>query len=131
MGLPGPVGGLAQAIVIAVFAITAAAQIAVSTALLLVLIAILLAGATAMIALAFGLGGKDVARELSAGRTLRAIYTNGQRISFATAEGTVKEVSNAITVLDTDRGIVHVPNSLLLGSVVTVDVDPADPTGAP
>ena len=94
---------------------------ALLTALLLVLIAILLAGATATIALAFGLGGRDVARELSAGRTLRGIYSSGQRISFAAAEGTVKEVSNAITVIDTDRGVVHVPNSLLLGSVVAVD----------
>ncbi len=127
MGLPGPLGPLAQAIVIAVFAITAAAQIAVSTALLLVLIGILLAGAVGMIALAFGLGGRDVARELSAGRTLRAIYERGQRVSFEGVNGEVSEVSNAITVIDTEGGIVHVPNSLLLGSVVTV---PADESGA-
>jgi mechanosensitive ion channel-like protein len=128
MGLPGPLGGLAQAAVVAIFAISAAAQVAVSTALLVVLIAILVAAAAGMIALAFGLGGRDVARELSAARTLRSIYTSGQRISFAATEGTVKEVANAITIIETASGSVHVPNSLLLGSVVVVADQPEEGT---
>ena len=55
--------------VVSVFAITAAAQVAVSTAILMVFVILLLGAAGATFALAFGLGGREVARELSAGAT--------------------------------------------------------------
>lgn len=127
MGLPAPIGQAAQAVVIAIFVITAAAQVAVSTAFLLALVGILLAGAAAMAAIAFGLGGSDVAREMSAGRYLRTAYEPGQRLRFDSIEGTVVSVDTAVTVLRTDSGAqMHVPNTKVLGAVVTVD-RPSEP----
>jgi small-conductance mechanosensitive channel len=121
MDFPVPLGPMAQVAVVAVFAITAAAQIAVSTAILMVLVGILVAAAAATVALAFGLGARDVARELSAGRYLRAAYEPGQTISFGEVRGEVVSVETAATVLRTAEGdTVRVPNNMLLGSVVTV-----------
>jgi small-conductance mechanosensitive channel len=120
MDLPVPLGRIAQVAVIAVFAITAAAQVAVSSAILMVLVALLLATAGSMFALAFGLGGRDVARELSAGRYLRTAYQTGQVISFGDVRGRIESIETAATVLRTEEGTVRVPNNMLLGSVVTV-----------
>jgi small-conductance mechanosensitive channel len=120
MDLPVPLGRIAQVAVIAVFAITAAAQVAISTAILMVLVALLLATAGTTFALAFGLGGRDVARELSAGRYLRTAYQTGQVISFGDVRGRIESIETAATVLRTEEGTVRVPNHMLLGSVVTV-----------
>jgi small-conductance mechanosensitive channel len=124
MDLPVPLGQIAQIAVVAIFAITAAAQIAVSTAILMVLIGILLAAAAGTVALAFGLGGREVAREISAGRYLRDAYTPGERIQIGEVEGEIVGVETAMTVLRTEAGdMIRVPNNTLLGSIVTVRGD--------
>src|SRR4051795_12534848 len=78
--LPIPLGPVFQGVVLAIFIITAASQLTISTGLLMLLVAILLAAVTAPFAIAFGLGGRDVARSLSAGRYVRAAFTEGQMI---------------------------------------------------
>jgi hypothetical protein len=121
LDLPISLGQVAQVTVVAIFAITAAAQIAVSTAILLVLVAIVLAGAMSMLAIAFGLGGQGIARELSAGRHARSVYAVGEEISVEGVRGKVK---------------VRIPNRLLLETVVrihgsseTAATDPAAENG--
>jgi hypothetical protein len=69
MDLPLPLGRLAQIAVIAVFVITAAAQIAIPTIVLMVPVGLALATVGAAFALAFGLGGRDIATALSTGRS--------------------------------------------------------------
>ncbi len=124
MDLPVPLGQIAQFAIVGVFVITAAAQIAVSTAILLALAAIVLAAVGATFALAFGLGGRDVARELSAGRYLRGAYSAGQTISVGEIRGEIVEIDTAATVLRTGEGqTVRVPNNLLLSSVVTLHAE--------
>ncbi len=121
MDLPLPLGRIAQIAVIAVFGITAAAQIAVSTGILMGLVGILLAVMAGTFALAFGLGGQGLARELSAGRYVRGAFEPGQEISVGEVRGEVVVVETAATVLRTPSGqTVRVPNDLLLTSVVTV-----------
>ena len=120
MDLPLPLGRIAQIAVVAVFAITAAAQVSLSTAILMVLVGLLVAAVGATFALAFGLGGRELARELSAGRYLRTAYEKGQVISFGDVRGRIESIDTAATVLRTENGTVRVPNNLLLSSVVTV-----------
>ncbi|MDQ6606268.1 MAG: mechanosensitive ion channel family protein, partial [Actinomycetota bacterium] len=77
--------------------------------------------AAATLALAFGLGGRDAARALSAGRYLRHDYTIGQEIGFGDVRGRVTAIENISTVLDTGDGrSIRVPNHLLMQTVVTV-----------
>jgi small-conductance mechanosensitive channel len=125
LDLPVPLGGVAQITVLAIFGIIAAAQIAVSTLVLLILIAILLGGATATLALAFGLGGRDAARALSAGRYLRHDYQIGQEIGFGDVRGHIAAIENISTILATPNGhSIRVPNHLLMQTVVTVYTQP-------
>jgi small-conductance mechanosensitive channel len=130
---PVPLGQVAQIAVVAVFAITAAAQIAVSTAVLLVLVVIALGGLVGMVALAFGLGGREVARALSAGRYVRTAYEPGQRISVGEVSGEISSIDGVATVLRAADGrSIRVPNHLLIESMVTVESGgPGEEPGPP
>jgi small-conductance mechanosensitive channel len=121
--LPVPVGPVAQGIVLAIFFITAAAQLTISTALLMVLVAILLAALALPFALAFGLGGRDVARSLSAGRYVRAAFDEGQVIRVDDVRGRVERIEPSATVLRTENETIRVPNHVLIQKTVVIEDD--------
>jgi small-conductance mechanosensitive channel len=121
--LPVPLGPVFQGVVLAVFIITAAAQLTISTALLMVLVAILLAAVTAPFAIAFGLGGRDVARSLSAGRYVRAAFSEGQMIRIDDIRGRVERIEPSATVLRTPTETIRVPNHVLLDRTVVIEAD--------
>jgi small-conductance mechanosensitive channel len=115
-----PLGQLAQISTVAIFALMAAAQIGVSADILFIVIAILLAAAAGTFALAFGLGGREVARALNAGRFVRGAFQVGQTISVGQIRGTIVAIEPEATVIGTGDGLVRVPNNLLLESMVTI-----------
>jgi small-conductance mechanosensitive channel len=126
MDIPGPLGGLAQAVVLAVFVVTALAQVGVPTQILLVLVSVLLAAAAATLALAFGIGGRDMAREVSARRYVEGAYRVGEEITVSEVRGTIATIEATGTVLETAEGDrVRVPNSRLIAGVVRLHA-PAD-----
>lgn len=121
MDLPVPLGRVVELAVIAVFVITAAAQVSISTALVFALLAILVAALAGTFTLAFGLGGRSVARELSAGRYVTTAYEPGQTVTVEGTRGTIVAVEQTVTVLETGDGdTVRVPNHLMLERVVRV-----------
>jgi small-conductance mechanosensitive channel len=127
--LPIPLGPVFQVTVLAIFVITAAAQLTISTALLMVLVAILLAAAAAPFAIAFGLGGRDVARSLSAGRYVRAAFEEGQTIRIDGMRGSIESIEPSATVLRTPTERIRVPNHVLLSETVVIEEGDA-PAGA-
>jgi Conserved TM helix/Mechanosensitive ion channel len=120
MDFPVPLGQLTQIAVLAIFAITAAAQVGVSAEVLTVVIVIVLAAAAGTFAIAFGLGGREVARALNASRFVRAAFTIGETIQVGEVRGEIVAIEADATVIGTDDGRVRVPNHLLLESVVRV-----------
>jgi small-conductance mechanosensitive channel len=124
--LPIPVGPVAQGAILAIFIITAAAQLTISTALLMVLVAILLAAVATPFALAFGLGGRDVARSLSAGRYVRAAFDEGQVIRVDDIRGRVERIEPSATVLRTDTETIRVPNHVLIDRTVVIEDEAAE-----
>ena len=122
MGLPESLPLLAEGGVIAVFVITALAQIGVPTSVLGALAGLVAGAAALTFALAFGLGSRDVARQASAGRYVSGAFRVGQRIAVGDISGEILAIETASTVLGTDAGqTVRVPNHVLLESIVTVD----------
>jgi small-conductance mechanosensitive channel len=124
--LPIPLGPVFQGAVLAIFIITAAAQLTISTALLMVLVAILLAAVAAPFAIAFGLGGRDVARSLSAGRYVRAAFDEGQMLRIDDIRGRVERIEPSATVLRTATETIRVPNHVLLDRTVVIEDDEAE-----
>jgi hypothetical protein len=128
LDLPVPLGPVAQALVIAVFAITAAAQVTVPIGFLVVILAILLGATVGAVALAFGLGGREIASSLSAARYVRAALTEGQTIRVGDSQGTVERIEAATTVLRHERTIIRIPNRRLVEETVVIeDAGPAAP----
>jgi hypothetical protein len=119
--LPIPLGAVLQMVVLAIFIITAAAQLTISIALLMVLVAILLAAAAAPFAIAFGLGGRDVARTQSAGRYVRAAFEEGQTIRIDGIRGSIESIEPSATVLRTPTERIRVPNHVLLAETVVIE----------
>lgn len=122
LAVEAPLGSIACALVIGIFVLTALAQLGVPTGIAVVLggIALLVVGLTA--ALAFGLGGRDVARELSAGRYVSSSFALGERISVDSIEGEIVGFEAVVVILQrADGRIVRIPNHVLLHSVVTTD----------
>lgn len=121
MDLALPLGQLVALVILGVFTLTAAAQLGVPTGVLTTLLAILVAAAAATVALAFGLGGRDAARAISAGRYVRLSYTVGQTISVGEIRGEVVELDQTAVVVRVPTGeTVRIPNHHLLDRPVTV-----------
>ena len=131
MDFPVPLGQLAQVATLAIFAITAAAQVGVSADVLILVIAIILAAVAGTFAIAFGLGGREVARSLNAGRFVRGAFDVGQTIRVGELRGRILAIDPDATVISTEEGRVRVPNHMLLESVVTIYGRPQGGAGDP
>ena len=128
MDLRGPLGLLVEVFIIVALGLVAMAQIGMPTELLIVLIAVIVAGVALTGALSFGLGSTDVVRQISAGRYLGELYHPGQHISIDDIAGEVVAMDSTACVIRTEHGhTVRVPNHRLLTSVVTVHDDPQLP----
>ena len=129
MALGGPLGRLTQAAIVAIFVLTALAQLGISTEILTAILGIVIVALALAVALAFGLGSRDVAREVSAGRYVGGAFRVGQTISVDGIRGEIASLETAATVLRTDDGrTVRIPNHLLLESIVTLHDLPPEST---
>jgi len=125
LAVEAPLGKIACGLVTGVFVLTALAQLGIPTGLTIVLGAIVLVTIGVTAALAFGLGGRDVARELSAGRYVSSSFGLGQRVAVDSVEGVIVAFEPvALVVRQADGRIVRIPNHLLIESVVTTDAEP-------
>lgn len=132
LDFPVPLGQIVQIGVLSVFGIIAAAEIGISTEILLVLIGVLIAALSGTFTIAFGLGSRDVARALSAGRYLRHDYRVGQEIEFGDVRGRITRIHSTSTMLDASEGrSIRVPNHMLMDSIVTIYADDHVPESEP
>lgn len=126
MAVGVPLGRLTEVVVLALFVLTALALIGIPTGILVVLVALVIAAGVLSVALAFGLGSREVAREISAGRSVAAAFQLGQRITVGGVTGQITELGQAATVVRTAEGAsVRLPNHLLVEEVVTVHEEEA------
>lgn len=124
MDLRGPLGQIADMAIVAVFALTALAQLGVPT-IFITLIGGIAAGAAALtFSLAFGLGSRDVARQISAGRYVGGAFSVGQTVTVDGKKGEIVALESASLMLETPDGrTLRVPNHVLLETIVTVHDD--------
>lgn len=103
--------------------ILAAAQLGVDTTIINIAAAALLFGAAATMALLVGLGGRQVAGEIAAGRAWRTSLVIGDRVQAADVggvaiDGIVVEIHPTAIELDVAGRSMLVPNSHLLDVVI-------------
>ena len=88
----------------AIFVLTALAQVGISTQFLTLLVGIVFDAAALTVALAFGLGSCDVARQVSAGRYVSGAFRVGQTITVDGVRGEIVALESAATVVRADDG---------------------------
>ena len=108
--------------------VLALSQLGVDTTVLVVLAAGLAISFGLAFALLVGLGGRDVAREIAAGRYLRRFITPGTTVRSSGLTASVVALHPLTIEMVTDDGRrLHVPHTRLLGDVLEVDGgQPAD-----
>ena len=72
-------------------------------------------GVVGIVVLAFGLGGRQAASDLTLGRLLRAELEPGTEIQAGGVQGRVRTIGSLFTTLETAQGILKVPNTELTG----------------
>jgi small-conductance mechanosensitive channel len=129
MAIGAPIGPAVQFVVLAVFSLTALALVGVPTSILMALVVLVVAAAVLAVALAFGLGSREVAREISAGRSVAGVYRLGERITVGDVTGEITALDSvSVVVRDGEGTSVRIPNHLLLESVVRVHEAPPTTT---
>ena len=111
---PG-LGRVAQVLVIIISISVAISQLEIKTDLLNHVIVIGLITVGLAIALAMGLGSRDIAGQILAGIYVRELYQVGQQVRVGEVEGQIEEIGTVKTTLLTDEGeLVSLSNKILL-----------------
>ncbi len=114
------IGRLAQGLVLVIAVSVAIGQLEIKAELLNYVVAIVLVSVGAAMALAFGLGSRDLVGQILAGIYVRELYEVGQRIQVGELEGQIEEIGTVKTFLLTEQGdLLSVPNRLLLENRVS------------
>jgi small-conductance mechanosensitive channel len=121
LDFPVAIGPVVQVLVIVLFGLCAAVQAGVTVAPLTTIAIVLLAACAFTLALAFGLGSREMARSLTSGRYARAGFEIGQTIRVGDVRGEIVSIEAAATTLRADNETIRVPNSLLVEQMVTVE----------
>lgn len=108
-------------VVVTAAVILALAQLGVDTTILVILVGVAAAGFALSGALLIGLGGRDIAREIAAGRYLTRYVTTGSVIESGEEAGRIVTFHPATAELETTNGHRrHVPYTRLLAGGVTM-----------
>lgn len=103
----------------------AATQLGIDTALLNLIIGAGLAAIAGTFALLAGFGGRKVASNIAAGRSLRNHLVPGGRVMSSVVEGLVIENGPVTVAVQTSSGsVVHVPYDALLDSPMEISMPP-------
>ena len=109
------VGRIAQGLVIIISISVAISQLEVKTDLLNHVIVIGLITVGLAVALAMGLGSREIAGQIIAGIYVRELYQVGQEVRVGDIEGQIEEIGTVKTVVLTDDGdLVSLSNRTLL-----------------
>ena len=116
---------LVQSVLVGFAAVIAVGQLGVDTAIINMVIAAMLGTVSVGAALLIGFGGRDVAKQLAAGRYLRRVINVGDTLTLGDVSGKVVAVwSVTIEIEDTDGSHVHVPHAAALEGMLRLHTAP-------
>lgn len=117
----GPaVGRVIRYTVLIIAVILAMDQLGIQTDLLTILASALVIATALALALAFGIGSRDLARNIMAGFHANESFEEGQQISVRGHTGSLVSIGTVKSVIRTAEGLVSLPNSALTEEEVTI-----------
>jgi small-conductance mechanosensitive channel len=121
LDFPVAIGPVVQVLIIVLFGLCALAQAGVTVTPVTAIAIVLLGAIGATLALAFGLGSREIARSLTSGRYARADFEVGQTIRVDEMRGEIVRIDAAATTLQAGDETIRIPNSLLVERIVVVE----------
>jgi small-conductance mechanosensitive channel len=100
--------------------ILALGQLGIQTDLLTIAASALVIATTFALALAFGIGSRDLARNIMAGYHAKEAFQEGQQLSVRNHSGQLLSIGPVKATIKTKDGVVSLPNSVLTEEEVTV-----------
>jgi len=107
-------GRLVSGLIIFVVAMMAIGQLQIDTNMVRIVTSFILGGAALAFGLAFGLGTRDVVRNITAGFYLRKHLVIGKSLEIAGQKGILKGVTATHTILEADAAEISVANATFL-----------------
>jgi small-conductance mechanosensitive channel len=121
LDFPIAIGPVGQALVVLIFGLCAAAQAGVAVAPLIVVALVVVGAVAATLALAFGLGAREIARSLTSGRYARADFEVGQTIRIGDVRGEILRIDAAAVTLSAGEETIRVPNRVVVEQIVVIE----------
>ena len=110
-------GRAASALIFFVVAVMAVSQLRIDTQLVKSVVLVLLSGMAIALALSFGLGTRDITRNIVAGYYVRKLFRVGAAVEIAGQRGVLAGVTSLQTLIETDGETTAVPNKVFLEDV--------------
>lgn len=89
-------------------------QMGINITFLIVIVAVTLGMILGGLALAFGLGARNVVNNVLAAHYVRQSYQIGDSVEFKNVRGRIIHITNVSIVVEHDRGQTHIPTALFL-----------------
>jgi len=110
-------GRVVSALVMFVVVIMSLSQLRIDTGIIRLVVLVLLSGVSIAVALSFGLGTREVTRNIVAGFYVRRLVREGESLEIDGHRGIVAGVTPLQTLLEQDGRTVGVPNKIFLEKV--------------
>lgn len=110
-------GKLVSGVILFVCAMMAIAQLKIDTDIVRIVASFVLGGAALAFGLSFGLGTRDIVRNVAAGFYARKLLVVGQKLELAGQQGVLKAITATHIVIETDAGDTTVSNETILSGI--------------
>jgi len=110
-------GKIVSALIIFVVSMMAIAQLRIDTAIVRIVTSFVLAGAALAFGISFGLGTRDLIRNISAGFYTRKFLQIGQRLEILGQQGILTEINATHAILRSEEREISVANAAFLDHV--------------
>jgi len=110
-------GRMVSGLVLFIVAVMALAQLKIDTEMIRLVTSFLLAAAALAFGLSFGLGARDLIRNIVAGHYVRKIVELGRDLEIAGQQGTVVAITPTHTILEKDSQSINISNVAFLEGV--------------
>ncbi len=107
-------GRIVSSLIIFLAGLMAVTQLRIDTAIIHSVVLIILSGVTFALALTFGLGTREITRNLVTGFYIRKLFEVGQPLEINEEQGTLVGITSQHTILESDGKLTSVPNSVFL-----------------
>jgi hypothetical protein len=121
LDFPVAIGPVVQVLIVVLFSLCAAVQARLAVAPLVVVALVLLGALAVTLALAFGLGAREVARSLTSGRYARADFAVGQTIRVGDVRGEILRIDAAAVTLQAGEDTIRIPNHVVVEQIVVIE----------